>query len=217
MSNLILLIENLSKLGINKDIVNFMAENTNNATQLENHATTVQIKYNDGVAEARGNSVRSIFIYTTGALRLSLLRGAGTLASRAFVIGSTLATFAGAKFLHNAINDPKYVKSHMENWRILWNKNNPSPKRSGGTVEVHVNADLETKSMVETITNSPSVGNNENNNISGLNNLLIDSNSLDELSNKIINSILDYLSPILTPVKVGYSNELLADQLNYIS
>jgi hypothetical protein len=71
--------------------------------------------------------------------------------------------------------------------------------------------------MVETITNSPSVGNNENNNISGLNNLLIDSNSLDELSNKIINSILDYLSPILTPVKVGYSNELLADQLNYIS
>jgi hypothetical protein len=44
----------------------------------------------------------------------------------------------------------------MGNWRIIWNKNNPS----GGTAFVHINADLETKSMVDQIINSPSVGNN---------------------------------------------------------
>lgn len=199
-----------------------MAENSNNTTQLENHATNVQIIHNDG---GWGNSVRSVFIYATGALRLSLLRGGGTPASRAFIIGSTLATEAGAKFLHNAINDPNYVRAHMDNWRIVWKNNNPS----GGTAEIHVNKDLETTSLVEAATSSenfvPPLGEAENfqnkdsSNISEVNNFIPDgrNTSLDEFSNKIFNSIIDFLSPILTPVKVGYSNELLADQLNYIS
>ena len=58
-----------------ENLIFCMVESSNNTTQLENHSTNVQIIHNDGVACARGNSVRSIFIYATGALRLSLLRG----------------------------------------------------------------------------------------------------------------------------------------------
>ena len=42
-------------------------------------------------------------------------------------------------------------------------------------------------------------------------------NGFEQLANKIVNSTFDYLRPLLSPVKVDYSNEILADQLNFIS
>jgi hypothetical protein len=101
----------------------------------------------------------------------------------------------------------------MEIWRIMWHN------KSVGIAEIHVGADLETNTLFENIPNSENVINNDNDvsNISIGNNFISDGNSPDELSNKIINSVIDYLSPILSPVKVDYSNELLADQLNFIS
>jgi hypothetical protein len=44
-----------------------------------------------------------------------------------------------------------------------------------------------------------------------------DGTSLDELSNSIISQIMNIFIPILKPVNVSYSNELLANQLYGIS
>ena len=120
---LISLIEILSTLGLDinllsqmeKDILILPKESSNTPMNGESHATNVQIIHNDG---GWSNSIRSIFIYGTGVLRLSLLKSGGSPTSRAFVIGSTLAAEAASKVLQNAINDPKYVKSHS-----LWEEN----------------------------------------------------------------------------------------------
>jgi hypothetical protein len=218
MTILISLIEIISKLSQQwqENLIIFMVENSNNtipsiANQgTEGHATNVQIIHNDG---GWGNSVRSIFIYATGALRLSLLRGGGTPSSRAFVIGSTLAAESVTRVFNNAINDPTYIRSHIENWRILWKDNNPKE----GTIEIHLGKDLETNSMLDTISTSEKIGSNNTSNITEVNKFISDGNGIDELANKIFSLIMDYLSPILSPVKVNYSNELLANQLNDIS
>jgi hypothetical protein len=67
------------------------------------------------------------FIYiwslTRGALRLQLARG-GTPASRTFIIVSTIATDAAAKFVNNTIIDPAFVRSHIENWSAIWKNGN---------------------------------------------------------------------------------------------
>jgi hypothetical protein len=125
----------LSNLGldINKNFITLMVKSSNNpivsthtALPGESHITNVKFMHNDG---GWANSIRSIFIYGTGVLRLTLLRSGGSPTSRAFVIGSTIAAEAASKVLHNAINDPRYVKSHIESWRVLWKDNNPILRR----------------------------------------------------------------------------------------
>lgn len=49
------------------------------------------------------------------------------------------------------------------------------------------------------------------------NNFISDGNGLDDFYNKIVAYIMNILKPILEPVKVSYSNELLATQLYGIS
>jgi len=49
------------------------------------------------------------------------------------------------------------------------------------------------------------------------NNFIPDGNGMDDLSNKILSFIMDIFIPFLKPVKVSYSNELLATQLYGIS
>lgn len=75
-----------------------------NTTTSTNTSTTTT--HNDG---SWGNAVRSIFIYGTGAFRLSLLKGGGSPGSRAFIIASTLAGDSLSKMVNNTINDPSYV------------------------------------------------------------------------------------------------------------
>jgi hypothetical protein len=71
-----------------------------------NHNTNVNVVHDDG---NWSNAIRSLFIYGTGAFRLSLIKG-GNPASRAFVIGTTVASDLISKALTNTINDPSYVK-----------------------------------------------------------------------------------------------------------
>jgi hypothetical protein len=95
----------------------------------------------------------------------------------------------------------------------MWKNNNPSE----GTAEINISEDLETNNMVDNIVNSINTESDNSSNITEVNKFISDGNGIDELANKIFSLIMDYLNPILTPVKVDYSNELLADQLNYIS
>jgi nucleosome binding factor SPN SPT16 subunit len=67
ISILISLIENLSKLNINKDIVNFMVAqaHSNNTTQLESHTTDVKIIHNEGGWGALARKqVLEVFLFT---------------------------------------------------------------------------------------------------------------------------------------------------------
>jgi hypothetical protein len=194
MSIFISLIESLFKLGLNNDFVLYMVENYNS----NNHSTNVQVIHVDG---SWASGIRSLFIYATGALRLSLLRGGGTPSSRAFIIGSTIGADAVSKIINNTINDPKYILSQFNNWRTLWDGQSE-------TAEVYVEGDKETTSAVKDICQSIKDGSN---------NFIPDGKALDEISNSIVSKFMGVFKSILEPVKVTYSNELLANQLNDLS
>lgn len=74
-------------------------------------ASTTTIIHNDN---GWSNSIRSIFIFGSGALRLHLLRSGGTPFQRAVVISTTVAADATAKAVTNAMNDPLYVEKHFK-------------------------------------------------------------------------------------------------------
>jgi len=195
------LFEIISKFHLNNELLTFMVDNSKN---IEGHTTNVQVIHDDG---SWSNGIRSLFIYGTGALRISLLKGGGIPTSRAFIIASTLGVDTVSKAFNNVINDPKYVLSHIESWKTIWDG-------TSETAHVYVEGDKETSKIVDSIANS----NGSVSNSSALNNNFIsDGNGMDDLSNKILSSIMDIIIPFLKPVKVSYSNELLASQLYGIS
>jgi hypothetical protein len=99
---------------LNTDIdVMYMSSNTN-SNNASSHTTSVEIMHTDA---GWSSAIRQIFIYGSAAFRLSLLRSGGTPGQRAFVIASTVASEAAAKAVNNAINDPTYVSSHIDNWQ----------------------------------------------------------------------------------------------------
>jgi hypothetical protein len=77
------------------------------------HNTTVQIIHDDG---NWSNAIRSIFIYGTGGARMgmNLTRGGGP-TQRAFIMGSTFIADAASRFMLNALNDPSFVRHHVQN------------------------------------------------------------------------------------------------------
>jgi len=155
----------------------------------ETHSTNVQIIHSDA---GWSNSIRQIFIYGTGAFRLSLLRSGGSPGQRGFVIASTILSDAATKALNNAINDPSYVKNHINNWMKVW---------EGEKVVLHVDNDVETMQK-----------------LNGVNNFMPDGlDGLDKFSENLLNSFIDILRPVLSPVQVNYSNVLLAEQIYGIS
>jgi hypothetical protein len=48
-------------------------------------------------------------------------------------------------------------------------------------------------------------------------NFVSDGNGTEELGNKLVSNLMDILRPLLEPVQVNYSNEVLANQINDIS
>lgn len=186
------LLDKLNILYTTTDIICNMISNSDHSTS---HNTTVQITHTDA---GWSNSIRQIFIYGTGVFRLSLLRSGGTPGQRTFVIATTLASEATTKALNNAINDPSYVKNHINNWKQIW--------KDSETIEIHVDNDNDSMSLInENMTQS----NDNFNNFMG--------NQLNDFSDKFLNNIIDILKPVLSPVQVEYSNVLLADQIYGIS
>nr|YP_009486043.1 hypothetical protein [Cantharellus appalachiensis]AWA82104.1 hypothetical protein [Cantharellus appalachiensis] len=148
---------------------------------------TTIIHSNDGWAQG----IKSIFVYGTGALRLQLLRSGGTPLQRGFVIGSTIAADAASTALKNAINDPEYVEKPIKSWQRIF--------RDSETLEIPVDKDSETLTKVNEIKNS------------------LIPEDINSFSETLLNSIITYLKPILEPITVDYSNEILANQIYGIS
>lgn len=184
------------------------------------HNTDVRVIHDDG---SWANSIKSLFIFGTGALRLHLARG-GTPASRTFIIASTIATDALSKFITNTINDPAYVRSHFENWSAIW--------ENGKAGVAKINLDTETSKKMGEALNSPQdspleAGARFNENITSavtkgseetvVNNFAAAPYGMEDISNKIIKYIMDIIRPILEPVTTNYSNEVLANQIYDLS
>jgi len=176
------LLDNLNNLytdtNTTKDIIFYMISNSDQTTS---HNTTVQITHTDA---GWSNSIRQIFIYGTGVFRLSLLRAGGSPGQRSFIIATTLVSDAGTKAINNAINDPSYVKNHINNWKQIW--------KDSESVEIHVDNDNDSMTLIS----------DHFNNFMG-----------NDFSDKLLNNIVGLLKPVLSPVQVDYSNALLADQI----
>lgn len=216
ISILISLINTIYNYSNAQDIIyNISTSNVNTSTS---HNTDVRVIHDDGTW---ANSIKSLFIYSTGALRLHLARG-GTPASRTFIIATTIATDAVSKFINNTINDPAYVRSHFENWSAIWEKG------KDGVAKINLER-ATSKKMVEALNSS---SNNENL-ISSVNKASVSplkgseanvnnftanlSEGMEDISNKIIKYLMDMIRPILEPVITNYSNEVLANQIYDLS
>jgi hypothetical protein len=95
--------------------------------------TTVQIIHD---IKGWSNAIRTLFIYGTGVFRLHLIRS-GDPRQRAFVKCSTLASAGKSKVLDNSINDPEYLKRHIDNWKQIW------IDRNKGIARVEVDSDTD--------------------------------------------------------------------------
>lgn len=152
-------------------------------------------------------------IYILYLCSLVLIKG-GSPASRGFVIASTLAADSISKVINNTINDPNFVRSHVDSWKTIF--------KSNDTVSVTV--DDETSNSMRTALESQNATKNVNQidsqtltSSDNLNKFIPDSNGLEDLSNKIVSNIMDFIRPILEPVQVSYSNEVLANQIHDLS
>lgn len=184
-------------LNINDYMISLVDTNVSNqssSTTTVNNSTITRIFQND---ESLYNTVISLFIYGTGAFRLTLLRNGGTQGSITFVIGTTLLSNAASKVINNTINDPSYVKNHIVNWQAIW-KN-----ESTGAVKLEV--DNETKNKLLEVIRPEAAGNK-----------FLGDNS-DELFNIFIKDFFAKFHSLLKPVQVDYSDSILANQINDLS
>lgn len=170
----------INKFTTGTDIILSMSSNSTS------HNTTVGIDRNNG-----GVSWREAFIYGSGVLRLSLLRAGGTPGQRAFIVGSTIVSEAASKAIMNAINDPNYIREHIQNWKVIMD---------GDKAEINVDKDPDMMDKINKLVPDGS-----------------DDFGLGDFTTKMFNTVVDTLRPILEPVQVDYSNVLLAEQIYGIS
>ena len=199
-SNLILFLENTIKLTGDSDFVTYTVNNATQVTEMQNTTTntTTSIIHNDG---SFSNTIRTLFIYGSGAFRISMLRNGGSPGSRFAVIGSSIAMDYASKIANNIINDPDYIRKYSQYWGL---------KQEGEVLNIDESGDSKTNEAIKTAADTAS-------NLS--NNFLPDSigSSLEELSEKIFSQILQYFSSYLEPIQVSYSQDLLAAQIYHLA
>ena len=159
-------------------------------------------------------------IFGSGGFRLYLIRGGGSPGQRFFIMGTTIAADLGVTILRNTINNPNYVESHWNSWSRM--------KRGGDSVSFDISRDTETLNKLKNLPSSDiktdttqTVANNMGTSPipkdETLNKLVPDGNGIEELINQFIGQVLNTIQPFLEPVKVDYSMEVLANQINDIS
>ena len=89
------------------------------------------------------------------------------------------------------------------NWQIFWKSGKTD------TVEIEVSRDNDTFNVIKEISTSSS-------STTG-NKFLPDTNNLEELSNMLLDKLVNSFSSILAPVEVSYSKEVLANQIHGIA
>jgi len=180
ISNLLEYLDKINIVDVN-DIISYMTGQTTTS-----NSTTTTIIHNDS---GWSSGIRTLFLYGTGAFRMTLLRGGGTPFQRGVIIGSTIAADAVTKVLHNTINDPNYVASHINSWKSVLSEDKTT---------VTVTVDNETQSKLEEI-----------------NKFLPD--ELNNFTEELVKNITDILKSVIEPVQVDYSISLLANQIHNVS
>jgi hypothetical protein len=185
---------NLISLNVSDSLVNMTGENNPVVPTTQGHNTENSILHDDG---NWSTTIRTLFIYGSGVLRMSLIRNPSPLA-RGFIIGTSLLADGASRVAVNIINDPTYIHLHAQQWKLIWANVNRD--------EAEVHLDAKTDSVLASASEN-----------TDLKNFIGDGFNLEELSNNILSHIMDGFYIVLSPVKVNYSNELLANQINDLS
>ena len=204
------------------DLISYMNNNTNNSINAASNAasnsntTHTHILHDDS---SWSNAIVSLFLYGTGAYRLLLQRG-GTPGSRFTIATTTIAAYFATRFITNAINEHDYVQKHFSSWGLEYNNSGEASiifpryrKMVEAIIEV-ARSTGENQAQASCTTSSSNSGSGSGN-IS--NNFIPSGNDLENIGNKVINTFMGYIRPILEPVQVSYSNEMLAEQIYGIS
>jgi len=206
--------------------MNNMSGNNGSSSQY-----TTQISHSDnGIS----NTIRSIFIYGSGGYRLYITRG-GTPTSRFVITGSALMIDAGTRILSNIINDPTYLATQADGLRRVFDRSGQPTSAVTTTAVQGSQLDQDVARVAQAQAQEqaqaaqaqavqavqppvPSSPNTGWGNWPGFrNNFIEDINGSSDASINTIRPLLDFLKPILEPVQVSYSNELLANQINDVS
>jgi len=78
--------------------------------------TERRIIHNDG---SWSNTIRNVFIYGSGGMRLWLTRQGGTPVQRFIVIAGTLVADGVGRGIQNAVNDPNYLLANYRTFRTI--------------------------------------------------------------------------------------------------
>lgn len=200
ISNVITAVANNYFSGLDLDIiVSHMAETSSQgstpAPQPAGVSTTRSVKdvYSHG---SWPDTVRTIFIYGTGALRYVAQKSS---TGKIAVTASTIAIDYGAQIAKRIIDDPTWFGQHLGNWEMINGKNN-NPE------ELHVEAGGDREAL-DALSSSPSVGCDST--VS-----FLPSNVNLFFNNYNYEDFLRYVIQIfkLEPVIVDYPQTLLADQ-----
>ena len=192
-----------------------MSNNVSNASNVTQNTNT-QIIHDDG---SWSNAIRSLFIYGSGGYRLYLTRG-GTPGSRFVITGSTILADNISRVITNAIIDPAYITNHLNAWGF--NRNGSAADVTvdqGGVVD---RAILQAQSQaqaqaVQAANQAASQTSSQNSGSNMINSFISGDNGLEDITNKLLNNLMDYIKPFLEPVQVSYSNEVLANQIYGLS
>jgi len=200
---------------------NASTSSVSTASSATNETKTIIIHDSGNIS----NSIRSLFIYGTGALRWQLARS-GSPGSRAFVIVTTIGGDMVSRAVQNAINDPSYINRFWSNVTGSWTN-----KQEGAARVDLSQSDIDKLTAYKNVSNTGSGAGSTTSSTSsgtgsttgsgtgsntGTSNFISD-NNLDELYNKLLGNFLNSIKSILEPVSVSYSNEVLADQIYGIS
>jgi len=195
------------------EVMCFMSNNASNTSTVV-HTTNTQIIHDDG---SWSNTIRSLFIYGSGGYRLYLTRG-GSPSSRFVITGGTIIADNLGRVVTNAINDPSYITNHLNAWGINVNRDGVatvSVNRGGSVDQAISQAQAQAVQAANPVTNQASSQNIGSSNMG--NTFISGDNGLDDISNKLLNNLMNYMKPFLEPVQVSYSNEVLANQIYGIS
>lgn len=197
------------------DIMCFMSNNVGNTGNVTN-STNTQIIHDD---ESLSNAIRSLFIYGSGGFRLYLARG-GTPGSRFAIVSTTIIDDNISRIITNAINDPAYISNHLNSWGFNRDGVLSASANQGSTLDRAISqAQVQTQAQAaQAAGQAASQTSSQNLGSSNIGKIFISGdNGIEDMTNKILNNLMDYIKPILEPVQVSYSNEVLANQIYGIS
>lgn len=199
---IVLLMKNITGILIECGTATLKIMNTDIGLCMVNNVseTSVATTQNTSTIISRDNAwsdaIKSLFIYGGAGLRLHVTRSGGTPFTRAAIIGSTIALDNASKILSNTINDPTFLRTHKENWDLMW--------KNSDTVEVKLQTDVQGETILASIVEKKFLPDGTN-------------SFLKELSDNILNEFMAYFKLVLQPINNNLPSDVLANQIHDLS